>query len=388
MGPPHPVRRVVFTRRFLSLPIERICLSHASAGVVAATLALVGTLGTGASAAVPAGLPQGLVTAAVAKHNITFGAAPANTTKPDGRTFFNFDASAGGRIDDHLAVLNLTRHAETLRVYTVDADPGANGGYVYPPRTAQRVGAGAWVAVGTPHAAGVIRAAARSTTILPIRLQVPANASPGDHAAAVIVSLTALVKGKSGQRLHLEQRVATRVLVRVAGVLRPQLAIDNLQASYSGSLNPIASGRATVTYTVRNTGNAILSGTQAVTIEGLFRSTTHATGLPPIPTLLPGGSYTSKVNVPGVFPEIRMTAKVAVTPKALGSDVDTGLSPVTASTHFWAVPWILIAIILLLALGVWLRRRWRRRRASAPAAPATAPADPQSIGGTQQGVQA
>jgi hypothetical protein len=358
-----------------------------AAGVVVAALGLVGSLTTGASAAVPVAQPQVVATPALARHaNITFGAGPANATKPDGRTYFNYDASAGGRISDHLAVLNITRHPETLRVYTVDVDPGRDGGYVFPPRSAPRVGAGAWVAVGTPHASGVIRAKPRSTTILPVRLQVPASATPGDHAAAVIVSLTALVKGKSGQRVHLEQRVATRVLIRVAGTLRPQLTIENLQAGYAGTLNPIASGAATVRYTVRNTGNAILAGTQAVSVKGLFGSTAHATGLPAIPTLLPGGSYSATVHVPGVFPEVRETAKVTVSPKAVGPDVDSGLAPVTTSTHFWAIPWILIVIILLLIIGWWLRRR--RRRAIAPAAVAAAPAEPQSIGGSQQGAQA
>ena len=341
--------------------------------VLIAALALVGSGSMAAVAGTPtAVLPaavtpsaahQGLPSAAKAKKsNITFGAGPANATKPDGRSIFTYDTSPGGQIRDHIAVLNITHHAEVLRVYTVDVAPGGDGGFFYEPRNAPRVGAGAWVAVGTPNASGVLRAKPRSTTILPVHLTVPANASPGDHVAAVIVSLTALVKGKSGQRVDLEQRVATRVLVRVSGTLRPQLSIENLKAKYHARINPFASGSVTVHYTVRNTGNAILGGTQQVSIHGFFGTTTQALKLPAIPVLLPGGTYNVTTTVPGVFPEIWMSAKVRVTPAGLTGDVNPGLKVATASTHFWAIPWILIALILLLLAFVsWtVRRRWRR----------------------------
>jgi hypothetical protein len=345
------------------------------AGFLIAVLALLGVLPASASAAVPTASPQGVVTPAKAKPtNITFGAGPASKKGPDGRTLFTYDASPGGRIKDHIAILNLTRHAETLRVYTVDVDPGTNGGFFFPPRTAPRVGAGAWVAVGTPHAAGFIRAKPRSTTILPIHLTVPSNASPGDHVAAVVVSLTGHVKGgqingSSGQDVNLEQRVATRVLVRVSGTIRPQLSIESLKAHYAGRVNPFAGGTATVTYLVRNTGNAILGGSQEVSIHGLFGSTTHAGPLAAIPPLLPGGSYAMKVHVPDVFPEFLMTANVQVTPEGLTGAVDPGLHAVTSKVKFWAIPWILIGIIVLLVLivaGAIIRRRRRARETAAP----------------------
>jgi hypothetical protein len=332
--------------------------------VAIAVLALISSSAAAASAAVPAAPHPGFaVPAAATRGNITFGAGPANSKGPDGRTLFTYDSSPGGRIEDHIAVLNLTHHVETLRVYTVDVDPGPNGGFFYPARTAPRVGAGSWVAVGTPHASGLIHAKARSTTILPIHLTVPSNASPGDHVAAVIVSLTGLVKGKSGQHVKLEQRVATRVLVRISGTLRPQLSIERLTASYSGRRNPIKGGSVTVHYTVTNTGNAILSGAQQVSIHGMFGTTTLAKSLPAVPTLLPGGSYHATAHVADVFPELRMSAKVTVTPQAAPGDSDPGLRVATASVGFWAPPWILIAIVvLLLLLAGWRVWRWRRSR--------------------------
>jgi hypothetical protein len=56
-----------------------------------------------------------------------------------------------------------------------------------------------------------------------------------------------------------------------------------------------------------------------------------------------------------------MSAKVTVTPIVPQGAVETVALPVSASTNFWAVPWVLIGIVILLAAGaVWLWR-WRRR---------------------------
>lgn len=301
-----------------------------------------------------------------ASHNVTFGAGPATDKKIDGRPYFTYDSSPGGVIDDHIGIVNFANKKQKLNIYTVDATTTTTGNVSYSPKAAKRTDAGAWLAVGSPRSAGLVTVPPRSRTILPVHLRVPTNAQPGDHAAAIIVSLTGLVKGKSGQRINLEQRVATRVIVRVSGDLHPQLEVNNLHVSYAGHLNPLARGTATVTYTINNTGNAVLGAAQHVEIKGLFGTTTQAPTLPGIPALLPGGSYPVTVHVADVFPEIRMTATVSLTPQGLQGDVNPGIHAVSASTHFWAVPWLLIAIVLLLLLAIAVEIARRRRRRKEP----------------------
>jgi hypothetical protein len=335
-------------------------------GIFAVTLALIGMMPASASGLVPDHQPQGPPTAAGPKPaNATFGAGPASKTKIDGRPYFSYDASAGGSIEDHIAIVNLAHKRQTLSVYAVDATSASNGDFTYAPQSAARTGAGAWLAVGTPGASGKVTVKARSTTILPVHLTVPNNAPPGDHAAAVIVSLTGLVNGKSGERVRLQQRVATRVIVRVSGPLRPQLRIANLKATYAASLGVFSRGTATVSYDIVNTGNVLLGGAQQVTVHGLFGTTSRAEATPIVPLLLPGASYPVTVRIRNVAPEVRMTAKVEFAPAGLKGQVDPGLRLITATTHFWAVPWILIAIIvfLLLVLAEVIRRRRPRRKA-------------------------
>jgi hypothetical protein len=339
--------------------------------VVAAVLALCAAVAPASALALPS-----LAVTMPAKQSTptaTFGAGPASpvVTKHhqkriqyqlDGRPYFNYDAQAGSAKVDHLAILNFARKPQTLAVYSVDATTATNGDFTYSPQSAKRVGAGAWVAVGTPHASGVVRVPARSRVYLPIHLSVPANAAPGDHAAAVVVSLTGFVKGKSGERVKLEQRVATRVIIRVSGPLHPQLSVANVSTHFSGSLNPLTSGTTTVRYIIHNTGNTLLGGVQQVSVHGWLGSTTRAAAMPGIPLLLPGASYPVSVTIPAVYPELRMSAKVQVVPAGLQGDVNPGVRVVSATAGFWAVPWtVLLILVLLIATAAgWV---WRKRTA-------------------------
>ena len=59
------------------------------------------------------------------------------------------------------------------------------------------------------------------------------------------------------------QRVEIPIRLRVGGPLKPSLSVEDVAVHYSG-------GDATVTYTVHNTGNAILTARQAVSVSGPF----------------------------------------------------------------------------------------------------------------------
>ena len=327
-----------------------------------AGLVLVGVAPVAAAQASPLASSAPSASATSQPSKASFGAGPASATKIDGRPYFTYDASPNGVLDDHIAVVNFATRPQTLNVYTVDAVSGTNGAFVYEPRSAPRKQVGAWLSVGTQRGSGVVTVGPRSKVILPVYLHVPANASPGDHVGAVIVSLTSQIKSK-GKLISFEQRIATRVIIRVSGPLRPQLSIKNLHARYSGHLNPLGSGTVAVSYTVVNTGNALLSATQQVSVHGLFGSVARAVALPGVPLLLPGGSYRVSTRVPGVFPEISITATVRLAPQGLPGDLNPPVPPTSASVTLWAVPWLLLVILVVLVLVI-VTLIWRRRRRS------------------------
>ena len=291
---------------------------------------------------------------------VTFGIGPASAAGIDGRPLLNYTASPGAALTDHVAVVNLSAKPIHVRVYPVDAVPGANGATGYEPAATKPTDAGSWITVHTARPGAVMLLRGRATRVIPISVAIPSNASPGDHVAGIIASLTSRITSQSGERVKFEQRVALRTDLRVSGPLRPVLAIENLAAQYHGTLNPFAAGWASVSYTVHNTGNVTLGATQAVTISGLFGTTGRAVSVAHVPLLLPGASLPVKVRVDGVWPELVMHASVSVKPVGAAGAANPVLPVNTARTSFWAVPWTLLTIALAVVALLIGRLWWRR----------------------------
>ena len=295
----------------------------------------------------------------------TFGIGPASGTGLDGRSTLNYSASPGGQSADHVAIENYATSPVTLQVYASDAENGADGSFGLLPRSAPGSGASTWLAIRTPSGTNDITLGARSILVLPITMKVPLSASPGDHTAGIVVSLTSKIKGTSGQDVNFEQRVGLRAFIRVSGPIHPQLSIEKLSASYTGTLNPLGKGDVTVSWTVKNTGNVNLGGSLQLQVDGIFGKAGPAPKLPTVPVLLPGSALVMKTTVRGVWPQILLHGKVTVTPIAPPTDDDPGLKAASTSVAFWAVPWATLAMILLVGLliaaVIWQRRRSARK---------------------------
>jgi hypothetical protein len=303
----------------------------------------------------------------------TFGIGPV-TAGQDIQPFFSYQIGAGGNYRDRFAVLNFGPTPLTLSVSAADLTNDADGGFTVGLASARPTEAGAWVHL--PAGAATVRVPARSATgpgrvVLPFSVEAPANASPGDHAAALVATLTSLAKDASGQNVRLDQRIASRVYLRVTGQVRPELDVSDVSVDYAGSIAPLATGTATVSYTVSNTGNVKLGGRPEVDVTSVWGASANARGAD-IPLLLPGASIRLTTTVEGVTAAFRDTATVTVTPVVLRGDVDPAWAAIsTSSVAFWAVPWTLVgivAVLLLAAVTVALLRRRRTTTAASAAA--------------------
>lgn len=298
----------------------------------------------------------------------TFGLATARQGRIDGRPYFSYEMTPGSQQPDEIAVVNLGRIPVTLHLFATDTTSTSDGSFGLLPTAAKPTQVGTWITVKGPSVVHVPARTDRgpSMVFVPVTVHVPANASPGDHGGGIVVSLIGKAENNGLVHAKLDQRVGLRVYIRITGPVHPALQVSGLHLGYAGpSLpgNPLGDGVATLRYQIRNTGNVVLGATQSATISSWFGSV-QVKGLPLVPPLLPGSSVTVTRRVPGIFPGVRLTATVHLTPLAPTGAADPKLATVSASTSIWAVPWelLIIVLILLTGLGVLIWWLWRRRK--------------------------
>ena len=339
----------------------------AALGTLLALIALVVPPGTAAaSGASPSPSPS--ASASDPSRIVTFGIAPATKGKVDRRPNFNLLLPKGNSAKDSIALVNLTFKPLTLNLYAADAVNTPDGQLSVQPASVEPSDAASWVTFKTPTGKGYVIVPPRTTVVVPFTVKVPDGTYVGDHLAGIVAST--VTRGQTpGDRttdVEFEQRIAVRLGVRVAGELAPSLAVENVTATYSGTLNPFGSGVATVSYTVRNTGNVRLGGAQKVTIAGLVGGAAVADSLPDVPMLLPNSEATVTVPVEGVRPLGPVTATVEIVPLGVAGDANPPSEVASSSVVIWAVPWLLLALILVVVFAVlaWLRLRRSSRGSS------------------------
>ncbi|AWZ16512.1 DUF916 domain-containing protein [Streptomyces sp. ICC1] len=294
----------------------------------------------------------------------TFGVQPAGPKGPDARPHFSYGVTGGAGMRDQIAVWNYGEESLTLAVYASDAVNTVDGGFDLLPAGQAPKDAGSWIKLEKDQ----VTVPPKGNVLVPFTVSVPRDVTPGDHTGGIVASLPGGGQDAQGNKVKLDQRVGARVYIRAAGTLTPRLEVQQVSAAYEGTANPFAAGSATVTYTLRNTGNVRLGARQAVRVNGLFGTSVTAGGLGDLGDLLPGSSLTITAKADGVAPVVRSSAVVSVQPVAARDGVDPKLPSLTRSVSLWTVPWTLLAVVLVITGGgLWVRRRRRLARAAATA---------------------
>ncbi|MEU2983104.1 DUF916 domain-containing protein [Micromonospora aurantiaca] len=305
---------------------------------------------------------------------VRWAVQPSGPGGPTGRNYFTYDLAPGDSVTDHVGVTNLGDRPLTFAVYGTDAYTTTDGAFALLPSDRAATDVGAWI--GVERRSWTVQPGRRAD--IPFRLTVPRNATPGDHTGGVIAAVAQDGVTADGQRVRLDQRIAARVYLRVAGEVRPAVTVESVRVGYDTPLNPVGRADLTVTYRIRNSGNVRVGGTGAVVVAGPGGWTLSRTSPVDLPELLPGAEFTVTERVTGVPPALRLTATVDLAP----TTVDTALPPVQRTASVWATPWLLIAA--LAAAGAWLYLRRRRRRPTSAAAAGPADASGASVAGTAE----
>ncbi|BBH63846.1 hypothetical protein ACTI_05310 [Actinoplanes sp. OR16] len=290
--------------------------------------------------------------------DVSWTVRTASNSYGNDRSSYTYAVNPGMTARDALVVANHGSAPLTLAVYAADGYTTGEGQLDLLTGDKKSVAVGAWVQA----AAKDVTIPAKSEAEVPFSVSVPANATPGDYVGGIVTSLS---QSSSTETINVERRLGIKIKMRVGGDLVPGLAIEDLKVDYRGSL---LTGDATVSYTIHNTGNAVESARQEVSIAGPFGwLRTDAGTVDSPPELLPGERWAVAVPLKDVSPAVVLAATATLTPLLTdASGSTTSLDPVTATTRIWALPWpltaLLVAVIALLVLLAVASRRRRARR--------------------------
>jgi hypothetical protein len=279
-------------------------------------------------------------------------------SQPSKRAFMTYTLTPGTSASDSVSLWNYSDVQLTFHIYATDAFNNSDGEFSLLAGDQKAHDAGGWV---TP-AASSLTVDPHTRVDVPITVQVPAGASPGDHVAGIVASVPTSTTGPNGTRAIIDRRTGTRVYVRVPGKVTRALTVDDMSVRYSGSLNPL-DGSADVTYTLRNVGNVRLGARQKIELTDLFGRTLDTRAGKYLQDLLPGAAVKLTQHFDSVPALVRIGASVHVQPVApVGGD--QGVPPASTYTaHAWAIPWlVVVALAVLLALWWGVRRLRRRNR--------------------------
>ncbi|MFB7505806.1 DUF916 domain-containing protein, partial [Streptomyces broussonetiae] len=175
-----------------------------------------------------------------------------------------------------------------------------------------------------------------------------------------------------------QRAVGARVYLRVSGPTLPAVSVEHVRIDHHQPLIPgLGAGTATISYTLRNTGNVTVDPKVQLRARGLFGRTLLDRTLTRVPSeLLPGQA-------------VRLTEPWSGAPQLDWGDVTLTVSaPGTrqsASASFLALPWLLAAIVFAAGAGcgaLLVRARRGRARRSVPVRPSprarTTPSRPRS----------
>jgi hypothetical protein len=250
---------------------------------------------------------------------------------------------------DTVVIGNETHAPLTLHVYASDAFTTRAGGFALQPDYKPKKAMGAWIHLPVSH----ITIPPLNGDVVKFTYNPPANVPPGDYNGGIVAEETKGPVNKRGTvRVQSLYAVGVAVFGRVSGPLHPRLAVTKVAVHATRPLASQFGGpvKATVTYSVTNTGNQNLTPNIAVSLSPLIGSakTSHSK----VSLLLPGSTVTLHKTFDSTLPFGHLSASVVA--GSMGASSSGGARAVV-------VPWGLVVIVILL-LFLLLFRRHRKNK--------------------------
>ena len=254
-----------------------------------------------------------------AEGDVSWSVQPASTTEGTRETF-EYSTDPGTQVVDFVVVSNRGETPAEFAIYATDAvNELETGAFGLLTSDVAPTDLGKWITMDVDK---VLLQPGEEATI-PFNLLIPSDATPGDHVAGVIASITTTAESAEGTTVNLEQRVAARMYLRVSGAVSGSTEITGLTSSFTPELNPFAFGRMTVDYNVRNTGNVRVDVNQTVQITGPFGIPLGEITPEPLSDLLPRQTVQITADLPQIAALFLAFSNVTVVPGPLGTAGET-----------------------------------------------------------------
>ncbi|GAA1975847.1 WxL protein peptidoglycan domain-containing protein [Catenulispora subtropica] len=285
--------------------------------------------------------------------------APKPGAAANARQYFILEGRPGTTLEDGLTISNYTDHPITYYVYGADGyNTPKDGQFALRDHGYAMTGVGTWVRPSFP----TVTVQARTSTVVPVTIAIPADATPGDHVGGISGMDTAVesVQQQGNVQVGIKRVVAARLYLHVDGAAVGGLTVSGLKVSGSAPFPAyLRDGDGRVTASITNSGNLLQTPKAHLRATGVFGTLIDRTVQ--LPQILPGQSIDFAQEWKHLPPFEIGTLHLDVTDDAVSPAVAS-----TASASLTLIPWLTILAVVLIVAAEVAASVFRRRRRNPP----------------------
>jgi dihydroorotate dehydrogenase (fumarate) len=194
---------------------------------------------------------------------------------------------------------------------------------------------------------------------IPFDVLTPTDASPGDHAGAIVASAET-----KGTTIDVVRRLAIRLYARVSGQVKARLEITNIKSEPTVSLLNPFEFKQEISYDITNVGNIELSADVVTKAEGPLGLFAGSSDTLRVPNLLPGNTRKISQTISGggqlVFTRTSIIYEGLFTSEGINAQIPRARYDLERA-DFPAGTVLYTSVVLLILLTLLVRRRRQLR---------------------------
>jgi len=252
--------------------------------------------------------------------------------------WFLYDLGPGATHEDKVTVENLGDSDLSLKIYAVDALTTSDGAFALENEDENKDDIGAWVSVSENELA----LGAKEKKAVAFTITIPEDASPGEHIGGIVIENADV---QEGELLNLKTRVGVRIYETVPGDIVKKLSMEEIEVEgfYESIWSLFYNWKAKLKLV--NEGNVqaapIIDIALTSAIFGEVMNSSQALS----GTVFPNKSIEQAINIEDTLYFGPYTLTITAT--------EEGGNPIQKSVTFWALPWKLGLIVVVVLLALW-----------------------------------